>query len=101
MLIAKTISECRDMRRRLVGRVALVPTMGALHEGHLRLIELGREYAQRIAVTIFVNPTQFGPREDFTKYPRPIEHDLELCRAHAVDLVFLPTVEEIYPTGHS
>jgi pantoate--beta-alanine ligase len=76
---------------------ALVPTMGALHAGHMALIERARQLAPRIVVSIFVNPTQFGPHEDFNRYPRPIDHDLEMCRQARVNTVFHPPVEEIYP----
>jgi pantoate--beta-alanine ligase len=97
MIVAKTISECRAERGKL-GRVAMVPTMGALHAGHVSLIELAKKHAPKVAVSIFVNPTQFGPREDFHKYPRPIAEDLARCEAAGVDLIFNPSVEEIYPT---
>lgn len=97
MKIAQTIRDARADRAEL-GRLALVPTMGALHEGHLALIREARRHAPHVAVSIFVNPTQFGPREDFHKYPRPIERDLELCQAEKVDLVFNPAAEEMYPT---
>ena len=96
MILAQTIADCRSERAKL-GRLALVPTMGALHEGHLRLVDLAREHAPHVAVSIFVNPTQFGPKEDFTKYPRPLEADLELCRQRNVDLIFNPSVQEMYP----
>ncbi|MFN4242551.1 MAG: pantoate--beta-alanine ligase [Tepidisphaerales bacterium] len=96
MKIAQTIRDARADRAEL-GRLALVPTMGALHEGHLALIREARRHAPHVAVSIFVNPTQFGPREDFHKYPRPIERDLELCQAEKVDLVFNPAAEEMYP----
>ena len=78
MQVLTTIDACREARSKL-GRLALVPTMGALHAGHLSLIELARRHADVVAVSIFVNPTQFGPKEDFNKYPRPIESDLRLC----------------------
>jgi pantoate--beta-alanine ligase len=100
VLVSHTISDCRAQRAKL-GKLALVPTMGALHEGHIRLVELAHEHAEKVAVSIFVNPTQFGPREDFTKYPRPIEKDLQMCRDAGVDLVFNPSPEEMYPSGHS
>lgn len=95
VIIAKTIEECRVARKKL-GRLALVPTMGALHEGHLSLMMLARAHAPKVAASIFVNPTQFGPREDYTKYPRPIEADLEKCRQADVDLLFLPEAEQMY-----
>jgi len=96
MTVVKTIEECRAERAKL-GKLALVPTMGALHRGHLSLVEYARQSAPYTAVSIFVNPTQFGPREDFTKYPRPIESDLEKCREMGVHLVFNPSPEEMYP----
>src|SRR5882757_7326999 len=96
MQVLRTIAEFRTARRKL-GKLALVPTMGALHEGHLSLMRLAKDHAQHVAVSIFVNPTQFGPKEDFTKYPRPLESDLEMCRSVGVDLVFVPEVAEMYP----
>jgi pantoate--beta-alanine ligase len=96
MIVSKTIADCRAQRRQM-GRVALVPTMGALHSGHLSLIQTARRYAQHVAVSIFVNPTQFGAREDYHKYPRPTASDIEKCQAAGVDLVFQPEVEEMYP----
>ena len=77
--------------------VSLVPTMGALHEGHRSCIEIARTLGDVTAVSIFVNPTQFGPKEDCGKYPRPIENDLELCREWGVDVVFSPGTSEMYP----
>jgi len=81
--------------------VALVPTMGALHEGHLTLVRTAREKARRVVVTIFVNPTQFAPGEDLASYPRQERADAELLRAAGADLLFMPSVEEMYPGGHS
>jgi len=99
MIVVHTIADCRRERANL-GRVALVPTMGALHAAHVQLMQRAREHAEHVAVSIFVNPTQFAPHEDFNKYPRPIERDLELCREAKVDLVFNPTPEEMYREGN-
>ncbi len=79
--------------------IGFVPTMGALHEGHRSLIREARLQCDALVVSIFVNPTQFGPREDLTKYPRPISHDRAICRQEGVDVCFEPTVETMYPTG--
>jgi pantoate--beta-alanine ligase len=80
-------------------RVVLVPTMGYLHRGHLSLIDRARELGDWVALTIFVNPLQFGPREDLARYPRDLERDLRLAEGRGTDLVFTPTVEEMYPSG--
>lgn len=98
MIVSRTIADCRAQRRKL-GRVALVPTMGALHAGHLSLIDVAKQRAEHVIVSIFVNPTQFGPTEDFTKYPRPIEQDLARCEEAGVDLIFNPSADEMYRPG--
>ena len=98
MEIVKTIADARRIRARY-GRLALVPTMGALHAGHMSLIAHAKNNAPAVAVSIFVNPTQFGPKEDYNKYPRPIEADLDRCERAGVDFVFTPPAEEIYPPG--
>lgn len=83
------------------GTLGLVPTMGALHEGHAALIRAAARLTTRVAVTIFVNPTQFGPNEDFARYPRSLERDCECCQAAGASLVFAPPVSEMYPVGES
>jgi pantoate--beta-alanine ligase len=96
MTVCKTIKECRIARQEL-GSLAFVPTMGALHPGHVSLIQIAHQHAPRVAVSIFVNPTQFAPGEDLARYPRPIEQDLAMCRDAGVDLVFCPQPAEMYP----
>jgi len=82
-------------------RIGLVPTMGFLHEGHLSLIKLARLQADVVILSIFVNPTQFGPNEDFSRYPRDFEHDAALCADAGVDIIFNPAPEIMYATGYS
>jgi pantoate--beta-alanine ligase len=79
--------------------ISCVPTMGFLHQGHIELLRVGRDKGDRLIMTIFVNPTQFGPHEDYEKYPRDTEGDLNKARSAGVDAVFMPTVEEMYPDG--
>ncbi len=98
--IAKTIESVRRLVKaaRIAGKkIGFVPTMGALHRGHISLIEAAKKDCDFVAVSIFVNPTQFGPGEDFKKYPRPIEADLKVCRKAGIDAVFAPTSREMYP----
>ena len=91
--------QCEELR--LSGKtIALVPTMGFFHEGHLELMRVGRRLADILAISIFVNPTQFGPSEDFQAYPRDMEGDLAGARDVGVDLVFAPSVQEMYPDDH-
>jgi pantoate--beta-alanine ligase len=88
---------CEQLRQ--AGPVGLVLTMGALHEGHTSLMELARKHAASVVATVFVNPTQFGPNEDFTRYPRELDRDAQLCRAAGVRVLFAPTPQEMYPDG--
>lgn len=102
LILARDRAELAAARERLGGgRVALVPTMGALHEGHRSLIRLARERADHVVVSIFVNPLQFGPNEDFARYPRTLEADLEVCAADGVAVVFAPAAEEMYAPDRS
>ena len=101
MKVIRDIGEAREEARRLHPTV-LVPTLGALHEGHLSLIRAARSLGRgAVVVSIFVNPTQFGLGEDYQRYPRPIDRDLELCRAEGVDLVFHPETNAMYPPGEA
>jgi pantoate--beta-alanine ligase len=102
--ILKTIREMQEVSekfRREGKRIAVVPTMGYLHNGHTSLIERASSLADIVITTIFVNPTQFGPNEDFTRYPRDFEHDKAVAHTAGSDIIFSPDTEEIYPTGFS
>lgn len=101
MRVISTIAEFKETRRRIAGTVGFVPTMGYLHEGHLFLARRAKADNDVSVVSIFVNPTQFGPKEDFARYPRDPERDLALLERERTDLVLMPPVEEIYPPGAS
>lgn len=104
MKLIQTVAELRMWRRISHAPVLLVPTMGALHEGHASLVREARRLAGgvgRVAVTIFVNPLQFGPNEDFDRYPRTLEDDLATCEAAGADMVFAPSVQEVYHSDRS
>jgi pantoate--beta-alanine ligase len=100
MQVVETLKELRQARSRLKGPLGLVPTMGYLHEGHLSLVRRAHQECASVAVSIYVNPSQFGPHEDLTKYPHDLSHDLELLRKESVDLVWAPTDEVMYPPGY-
>lgn len=97
MRVIKTIIETRKIRRQLSGSVGFVPTMGYLHEGHLFMVRQAKKENSIAAVSIFVNPTQFGPSEDLKKYPRDLNRDLELLEREKTDIVFAPSEQEMYP----
>ena len=91
--VRAAVHGCRDRGE----RVALVPTMGALHEGHLQLVDEARQRATRVVMSLFVNPTQFGPTEDFARYPRDAEGDAAKAKARGVDMIFSPALDDMYP----
>jgi pantoate--beta-alanine ligase len=99
----KTLRTIRELRQALAGagRVGLAPTMGAFHEGHLALFHAARDECDFVAVSLFVNPTQFGASEDLSRYPRDEERDAELAEAAGVDILFAPSAEEMYPKGYA
>ena len=101
MRIIHTIAEYQEARRSLQGSLGLVPTMGYLHEGHLSLVRRARDENDTCAAWIFVNPLQFGPSEDYERYPRDEARDIALLEQEGVDLLFMPSAEEIYPPGFS
>ncbi|MCZ2818944.1 pantoate--beta-alanine ligase [Modestobacter sp. VKM Ac-2977] len=98
-VVAETTADLRRLRAGLPGPVVLVPTMGALHEGHRALVRAARELGGSVVVSVFVNPTQFGPGEDFDRYPRTWDADLAALAEEGADLVFHPPADEVYPSG--
>ena len=95
--LAKKVSEIKK-RNKTIG---LVPTMGFLHEGHSSLIRRARKDTECVIVTIFVNPTQFGPKEDFKKYPRDLKRDLDICKKEGADIIFVPEAKDMYPKTYA
>jgi pantoate--beta-alanine ligase len=100
MKVISTIPQLREFRYSLQGRIGVVPTMGALHAGHLKLVETAKHSCDSVITTIFINPTQFAANEDLSKYPRDLDHDLAMLESLGVDAVFTPTPEMMYPAGY-
>ena len=101
MQIARTISEMKALRSKCSGTVGFVPTMGYLHDGHLELVRHAKKENPFAVVSIFVNPTQFAPNEDFKAYPRDIDRDLAMLETVKTDIVFIPSAEDMYPEGYN
>lgn len=99
MDVIRTVAELRQRRAAIQGTLALVPTMGALHAGHLMHLDVAQQQADEVWVSVFVNPTQFGPNEDYARYPRTLEADLAACEARGASAVFCPEPSEVYPPG--
>ena len=101
MQVVHTVAEMKKLRRKCKGSVGLVPTMGYLHEGHLELVRQAKSENRAAVATIFVNPTQFGPSEDFKSYPRDLDRDLALLEKVKTDIVFVPSDKEMYAEGYN
>jgi pantoate--beta-alanine ligase len=101
MQVIRTVQAMKQERTHWTGKIGFVPTMGYLHAGHLSLFQQARAENDILVTSIFVNPTQFGPHEDFNRYPRNLEHDLDLLKAMDVDIVFTPSATEMYPPGYT
>ena len=101
MIIARTVEEVREAIRNAARPLGFVPTMGALHEGHVSLLRAARSHCDSVVMSIFVNPLQFGPSEDFERYPRSESEDLAVAENEKVDIAFIPPIDEMYPAGRA